>query len=268
VEEKLTQVNKETKPMNLKTKWNRWIVGVVAVLTLALGMAAVYPQVSEAAADTPATEQGRGWGERRGGNDELLAEALGITVEELQSAQEAAIAAGIDQAVAEGLITEAQAEMLQERGVRGLRGGMLPRFFGIDDSTIDPQALLAEALGITVEELEAAQSSAQAAALAQAVEEGHITQEEADQMMAHQALQPYLQERMQTAFTDAVEQALADGVITQEQADQLVEEGVPGHFGGRGGKHGMGGRDGMRGPGGDGFFGPRGRGGMPGQSGM
>jgi hypothetical protein len=254
--------------MNLKTKWTRWIVGTIAVLTLALGMVAVYPQVSEAAADTPATEQGRGWGERRGGNDELLAEALGITVEELQSAQEAAVAAGIDQALAEGLITEAQAEMLQERGVRGLRGGMRPPFFGNADSTIDPHALLAEALGITVEELEAAQESARAAALAQAVEEGRITQEQADQMMAHQALRPYLQERMQTAFTDAVEQALEEGVITQEQADQLLEEGAARRFGKPGGMHGMGGRDGMRGPGGDGFFGPRGRGGMPGQSGM
>jgi hypothetical protein len=184
--------------MNLKTKWNRWILGVAAVLTLTLGMAAVYPQVSEAADDTPATEQSRGWGERGSGDDELLAEALGITVEDL----------------------------------------------------------------------EAAQASAQAAGLAQAVEEGRITQEQADQMQARQALRPYLQDRMRAAYTEAVERALKDGVITQDQADQLLEEGAHGRFGKPGGMHGMGGRGGMRGPSGDGFFGPRGRGGMPGQSGM
>lgn len=254
--------------MYLKTKWIRWMVGVFAVLTLALATAAIYPQTSEAADDTPTTAQSRGWDERRGGHDELLAEALGITVEELQSAREEAAAAAIDRAVAEGLITEAQAEMLQERGARGLRGGMPPHFFGLEESAIDPQALLADALGVTVEELAAAQDAAQDAALAQAVEDGRITQEEADQIQARQALHPYFQERMQTAYGEAVQQALEEGVITQAQADQLLEEGAPGRFGGHGGLRGMGERGGMRGPGGDGFFGPRGRGEMPGQSGM
>jgi hypothetical protein len=249
--------------MNLKTKWNHWIVGVAAVLTLMLTTAAIYPQVSEAADDTPAVEQSRGWDERRGGNDELLAEALGITVEDLQAAHEEAAAAAIDQAVAEGLITEAQAEQLQERGAMGQFGGFMHPFFNLADSEIDPQALLAEALGITVEDLETAQASAQAAALAQAVEDGRITQEQADQMQARQALQPYRQDRMQAAYTEAVQQALEEGVITQAQADQLLEEGAPGHFGGRGDMRGD-----MRGPGGEGFPGPRGRGGMPGKSGM
>ena len=47
----------------------------------------------------------------------------------------------------------------------------------------DMQALLAEALGISVEELEAAQQAAFEAAIAAAVDEGRITQEQADQML-------------------------------------------------------------------------------------
>lgn len=253
--------------MNLKTKWNRWIVGVAAMLTLALATAAVYPQVSQAADDTPAVEQSRGWGERRGGDNELLAEALGITVEELETAQQEAATAAIDQAVAEGLITETQAEQLKAHSASGRLGGFMHPFFNPEESNIDPQALLAEALGITVDELKAAQDSAQAAALAQAVEDGRITQEQADQIQARQALQPYLQDRMQAAYTDAVQQALDEGAISQAQADQLLEEGMPGHVDGRG-MPGMNGRGGMRGHGGEGFPGERGRGGMPGQSGM
>ncbi|MBX2997339.1 MAG: hypothetical protein KF893_02420 [Caldilineaceae bacterium] len=244
--------------MKRKIMWNRWLLGVVAVLMLVLGMAAVYPQVSEAA-DTSATVQHKGVGIPKGDNDELLAETLGITVEDLQSAREEASSAAIDQAVAGGLITEAQAEQLKERGAMGRFGGFMHPFFNLADSDIDPQALLAEALGISVEDLETAQAAAQSAALAQAVEEGRITQEQADQMQAHQALRPYLEERMKSAFTEAVQQALEDGVITQAQADQLSEAGAFGHFG----RHG-----GMRGHDGEGFPGPRGRGGMPGQSGM
>jgi hypothetical protein len=47
----------------------------------------------------------------------------------------------------------------------------------------DMQALLAEELGISVEELEAAQQAAFEAAVAIAVDEGKITQEQADQIL-------------------------------------------------------------------------------------
>ena len=47
----------------------------------------------------------------------------------------------------------------------------------------DLQALLAEELGISVEELESAQQAAFAAAVAIAVEDGTITQEQADQIL-------------------------------------------------------------------------------------
>jgi hypothetical protein len=227
--------------MMKQTRWTRWMLGIVALMVLALGTAAVYPQVSEAAPITGALAfPGRGGPD--GDHDELLAEALGISVEELQAAQEEAAAAAVEQAVAEGLITQEQADRLQERGLGRFPG--LGRIGG--DSAIDLQALLAEALGISVEELQAAQESVRATVLAQAVEDGRITQEQADLMQAREAIQSYLAERMQSAYADAVQQALDDGAITQEQADALLSNqpsfmGRNG-FGGHGGFHGRGGR--------------------------
>jgi hypothetical protein len=143
---------------------------------------------------------------------ELLADALGITVEELQEAYEAARVAAIEKAVEAGVITQEQAdEMLVWGGVGGRgfgapgqRGGFRPdcgpRGRGMapqqDSSTsvkpFDGQALLAEALGITVEDLEAAREEANQAALAKAVEAGIITPEQADAITSRRALMSYL----------------------------------------------------------------------------
>ena len=198
-----------------------------------------------------------------GANDTYLAEALGITAAELQTAEQTAYVAGIDQALAEGLITQAQADALKQgSGAFGRFGGReMHGFFGLaGDTTLDPNALLADALGITTDELQAARVKAQDQALAQAVTDGRITQEQADQMKADQALKTYLddqglQTQMQTLYQDAVKQAVKAGVITQAQADAILSNqgafgrGMHGFegFGGRGGMHGFGGRGGMRG---------------------
>jgi hypothetical protein len=109
---------------------------------------------------------------------------------------------------------------------------------------------LATALGITVDELTAAQQKAQAAVLAQAVEKGLITQAQADQLKANGSLHMRgllnpsdLQanginyetelatalgitvEKLQAAYTQAfnahVDQAVSAGTLTQEQADLM-----------------------------------------------
>jgi polyhydroxyalkanoate synthesis regulator phasin len=152
-------------------------------------------------------------------DDERLAEALGITVDELEAAQEEALAAAIEQAVAEGRLSEEQAGQLLEGLGRSGRHGHL---FGASSE------LLAEALGISVEELQAAQVGVQAAKLADMVEAGMLTQEEADLMAAREAVQNYIDQEalsaaLQNAYEEAVATALADGAITQAQADQLLE---------------------------------------------
>jgi len=142
-----------------------------------------------------------GWGRGGmfGGNidyQQLLADALGISVAQLQTAYEEARTAAIEQAVDEGLITREQADEMLVWGGLGHRGsgffGLRRAPKGVAGGTIDEEALLANALGITVDQLQAAREKANQAAIAQAVDEGIITQEQADEMLARKNLQSYL----------------------------------------------------------------------------
>jgi hypothetical protein len=194
----------------------KWMA--VAGVGLAL-MTTTVVALPVAAADSVAAPVFHRGGPMGGASGEYLAEALGITAAELQTAQQSANEAAIDQALADGLITQAQADALKERsGMFGDRGGH--GFYGIDDTTIDMDALLADALGITTDELDAARAEAQDLALAAAVADGSITQEQADQRQAEQALKTYLDEQgygaqVRTLYENLVQQAVQAGVITQ-----------------------------------------------------
>ena len=201
-------------------------------------------------------EFGRGFD--HGNNTELLAEALGISAEDLEAAYETAAAAALQQAVDEGLLTEEQAEEFASRG-RGFHKGFV---FSHGDGTVDFDTLLADALGISVEDLQAARSEVYAAQLAELVEAGVLTQEEVDMILARQAVQEYfdseaVSEAIQAEYEAAIEQALADGVITEAQAEQMLENAPAfGGFGIHGFQSGgRGGRQFRSGPGG-GFFSP------------
>lgn len=192
----------------------------------------------------------------RGVSGDYLAQALGITTDELAAAQQAAASAAIDKALAEGLITQEQADTLKSRlssddnhGLRGLR------LRGAQASAIDMDALLAQALGISTDQLSAAKTEAQQLALDAAIADGSITQEQADAMEARQALQQYLEEQdlqgqTKTLYESMVQQAVQAGVITQAQADAILSSGggmgrhgmgMPGGMGGYGGRGGRGG---------------------------
>lgn len=104
----------------------------------------------------------------------------------------------------------------------------------------DGQELLADALGITVEELDEARSEARAARLDALVESDVLTQKQADLIAAREAVREHLDveslaQMMQNAYKEAIDAALEAGDITQEQADQLLEN-APSfgrfHFGG------------------------------------
>jgi hypothetical protein len=160
----------------------------------------------------------------------LLAEALGITVEELEAAQEQAHTKAIEQAVVEGLITQEEADDMVSR--MALR------------SYLDRDAIMAEALGITVAELEQARADGKPMAVI-------IYELGLDRAT--------LRTNMQAAHEAAIQRAVTDGVITQEQADEILNGqgrgfGGPGGFGQFGGGHGFGRHGGFGGPGG---FGPR-----------
>ncbi len=219
-------------------------VGGVMVYSLVFGAAATYAQADTTGSALVLAHHGggpRGGGPvDRGTDSQALADELGITLEALEAAHLEARDAMIDQAVADGLLTQEQADALQDESLGSVRH--FPR------SPYDMDEYLANALGITVDELEAAKDQLQADRLAAAVEAGYLTQEQADMMLAQQAVKEYfdrdgLDAAAQATAEQAIADALADGAITQAQADALLAqlEAQPFGYGGRGGRGGHGG---------------------------
>jgi polyhydroxyalkanoate synthesis regulator phasin len=262
--------------MNTQYRWKSLVAGGAALM-LTLGAVTLYPQVSQAQTATPnATEQAEAstipaTPEQRGridaDRDALLAEALGISTEELQAAYTAAAQAALDQAVADGQLTQEQADALAERLADADAKGFGRFGFGHFGGG-DFQALLAEALDITPEALQEAEATARSAAIDQAVEAGDLTQEQADLAKAASAFRAYMAEQQPTV-EEQLAQAVAAGAITQEQADLLLANqqslgGIRGHgmmHPGMDGGRGFDGGRGMRG--GHGMDGGRGMRGMP-----
>ncbi|MCI0520180.1 MAG: hypothetical protein L0Z70_07965 [Chloroflexi bacterium] len=162
---------------------------------------------------------------------EDLAEALGITTDELSAAQQEAKGAALDQAVEEGLITAAQAEELRSTGAAFPFGGNWGGW--LSQQGIDYQALLADALGISTDDLQAAYGKAVSARIDQAVANGNLSEEQADLMKGQYALRSSsaFQTAMQAAFETAVKAAVESGVITQAQADLILERAQNGPAG-------------------------------------
>jgi hypothetical protein len=236
--------------MKFNKQWKLGVVSLAAVMVLGVSATAYAQAISETSAEgAPVVGEwfGRGMGRglmREHDQGAKLAEVLGISVEELQAAQTEARNAAIDQAVVDGQITQEQADTMKANEDGFGRG--FGRDFGRMAGGSNHKALFAEALGITVEELQSAQEEVKDSLIAEAVAAGTITQEEADLMEARHDLQTYLRDTLQDAYEAGVQQAVTDGVITQAQADQILSEGEGGLFG-RGGHHG--GPGGFGGPG-------------------
>lgn len=136
-----------------------------------------------------------GWGRRGMGDDDArLAEALGISVEQLRAARDQAIDSGIQQAVDEGELAPKQAERM--RTWRKLQ------------PYLNPQALMAQVLGMTPEQLQAALDSGKSP--------WDLAQERQVDLGSGR-------EKFLAAGKAAVQQAVADGAISQAEADDLVK---------------------------------------------
>jgi hypothetical protein len=232
------------------------IIFVLGALAVAMAFGAIaYRSVAAATPTTVSssttTQSGLGRevgrGPMGGYSNEDLANALGITVEELNTAYQTAYSAAITQAVSQDLITQAQADQLTTNGNTFPFGN---RWNGwLSQNGIDMDSYLADALGISVDELKAAYQTAYYTNIDQAVTDGNLTQSQADLMKGQYALSndTAFQTSMKTAYTEAVNQAVASGVITQDQADQILSNNsnmfIPGMdgWGGHGGPHGRGG---------------------------
>lgn len=182
-----------------------------------------------------------------GYTNQNLADALGITVDALNTAYDSAYSAALKQAVTDGLITQAQADELTTNGSAFPFGNRWDSW--LTNNGIDFNTYLADALGISTDTLNAAYKTAYNANIDQQVTDGTLTQEQADLMKGEYALynDSTFQSSMQSAYSSAVSAAVASGVITQAQADQILSNnnniGMPGMggMGGHGGPHGRGG---------------------------
>lgn len=249
--------------MNLQNQWKRLFIGGAAALAITAGsiwaVDNVYAASPAGLLQQVGIEQMEGFGHRggpggpggrgghgdfglRGDQEQYLADALGITVEELETAHTTVRDVLIDQAVADGTITQEQADQIKA-GERVRVPGL--RMKGNADGDVDRDVLLADALGISVDELDAAKESAREAAIADALANGDITQEQVDAMAAKETLRTYLQdtygvERPNATMAELIQEAVDAGAITQAQADLLDTLGERMGPGGRG----HGGRDG------------------------
>jgi len=138
-----------------------------------------------------------------------LVEELGLDMAEVQTALQAARAEMLQQAVADGSITQEQADRMldRQREPKGFGHERKGGFGLIDKDGTARQTTLAEVLGITVEELE--EYLANGETIRTLVEELGLDIAE-------------VQTALQAARAEMLQQAVADGSITQEQADQML----------------------------------------------
>jgi hypothetical protein len=159
----------------------------------------------------------RGWFPGALDYDSFLADALDISVEELQTARQTANYAALDEAVARGYISEERAELMKARIALM--------------AYIDKDALISDALGISVDELQTAR------------EEGKSIRSLIDELELDAS---DVRDAIQANYEEAVQAAVDDGIITQEQADEFLSgDGrwfiLGGHPDRRGGPRGFGG---------------------------
>ncbi len=228
-------------------KFRKVVAAVAAIALLVMGGTAVFAQQSDDGQHAFAQhgQQGRPGGKGGGrGRDgrfidrevmlEAIADVLGITVDELEAAREAgtrlpelaeslgveielvedAITAvrieGVEQAAADGEITQEQADrILEQIELQNVVRDILDR-----DAMM---VVVADTLGITAAEVEAADEAG--VKLPQLAEEAGV-----DMRTVHDAINQ--------AKIDGLQEAVDNGLITQEQAYRLVYQ-----YGQRGNNH-------------------------------
>lgn len=156
------------------------------------------------------------------GRGEELATALGITVDELTTAWKKAFTAAVDDALKAGYITVSQAETLK---AGDSRFRSLYRY--LDETAraeFERDTYLAEALGISVEDLQNAYEAAKQAKTDQMIADGKLTEEQAALQAALQALKDSdtFTENLKEAIAEALGAEVRAGTLTQEQADLLI----------------------------------------------
>lgn len=158
--------------------------------TLGLACGASLLLAAPAAAHGPGGWIGRGDSRMEQGG--LLAEELGVTVEELKAARLRALEKGLGSAVESGRLTPDQADLL-------LAGAKVRH-------SVNPDAMLAAALGISAEALQAARDA------------GKTPRDLGTEL----GLDPLtMAQNAEAAMNAAIDKAAAEGTITPAQAEAL-----------------------------------------------
>jgi uncharacterized membrane protein len=117
--------------------------------------------------------------------------------------------------------------------------GLTPEELFADLRAGKSPAEIAEEQGVDVEALYDAMNAARGEAMQQAIEDGRMTQEQADQMLERLEDRPSPEEQIE-ARKQAIQQAVEDGRMNQEQADWMLQGIEQGWGGGRGFGRGFG----------------------------
>ena len=169
-----------------------------------LGLAALWlPNAARAASPAPAEPAaaevaarpqvpGLRWCRPTPTRQTFLAQALGISEAELQAAQQEATLAWIEDREQKGVLAPRRAELLRART--------------LVQPYLNPTELVAKALGLSVEEVQ------------QACDAGQTLR---DLLAAQNMRRADFAKALRQAADEAVQQAVDDGVVTQEQADAL-----------------------------------------------
>ncbi len=143
--------------------------------------------------------------------DVFIADALGISMSELDAAEDASQAAHTAEHIAEGDITEAEAA--DKAALQAFK------------ESIDKDSVLAQAMGITVADLDAARS--QNVEYSDLLDELGLTSQE-------------VREAQQAIYDQLIADAVADGTLSAEQAEQANQRNGRNGRGNRGGGNGDG----------------------------
>ncbi|MBC8448787.1 MAG: hypothetical protein H8D78_13650 [Chloroflexi bacterium] len=203
----------------MKSNWKR--IGVFAGLIALVGVVGLASGVSaQGLVEQGASGWERGFGgmtEFWGRMGEAVADVLGISVDEHGAVMDTARQQVIEQAVSEGVLTQEQADQILERTESGfgfmgmpfapggqMGGRMSGRIGGPENS---PISVAADQLGLTVDELLAELEDGRSIADV-AEQEGVNAQTIADAFIA--------------VRTERLDEVVAEGRITQEQADEML----------------------------------------------
>ncbi len=205
----------------MKSNWKR--IGVFAGLIALVGVVGLVSVVSaQGPAEQGASgwERGFGWmTEFRGRMHEAVADVLGISVEEHGAVMDTARQQVLEQAVDEGVLSQEQADRMLERMGAGFSRGIMPFrqghkghggrgmgswMGGPENSLI---GVAADQLDLTVDEL-----------LAE-LEDGMSIADVAGQ---HDVVAQTIADAFIPVRTEKLDEAVAEGRITQEQADEML----------------------------------------------